>query len=165
MHAVCRLREVTFIQFYPWFYQRIFWTNCVHLWYGVGVTTFIDGAELMRFGKVTLQSTKINIKWLWPVKVTLEVIMRRLMVFCWSCDEGPLKWDKKIAEPPVYQYGSNEYTLESRPSPQMVGQCLLKQWPLEEKGRDRVRETEGDALVGRTEMDWPAKTFGFDIQD
>ncbi len=30
------------------------------------------------------------------VTVTLEVIERRLMVFCWSCDEGSLKWDKKI---------------------------------------------------------------------
>ncbi len=87
MHAVCRLRQVTFIQFN----QRIFWANCVHSWYGVGVTPFIHGTELMRFGKVTLRSKKISIKWLWPVKVTLEVIKRRLMVFCWSCDEDPLK--------------------------------------------------------------------------
>jgi len=87
MHAVCRLRQVTFIQFN----QRIFWANCVHSWYGVGVTAFIHGTELMRFGKVTLRSKKISIKWLWPVKVTLEVIKRRLMVFCWPCDEGPLK--------------------------------------------------------------------------
>ncbi len=34
---------------------------------------------------------KISIKWLWPVKVTLKVIKRRLRVFCWSCEEGPLK--------------------------------------------------------------------------
>ncbi len=88
MHTVCWLRQVTFIQFN----QKIFWTNCVHLWYGVGVTVFIHGTELMRFGKVTLQSTNLSIKWLWLVKVTLEVIKRRhLMVFCWSCDEGPLK--------------------------------------------------------------------------
>ena len=85
MHAVCRLRKATFIQ-----------TNCVHSWYGVGVTAFIHGTELMRFGKVALRSTKISIKWLWPVKVTLEVIKRRTIVFCWSCDEGHLKWDKKI---------------------------------------------------------------------
>jgi hypothetical protein len=57
----------------------------------VGVTPFIHGTELMRFGKVTLRSKKISIKWLWPVKVTLEVIKRRLLVFCWSCDEDPLK--------------------------------------------------------------------------
>jgi hypothetical protein len=87
MHAVCRLRQVTFIQFN----QRIFWANGVHSWYGDGVTPFIHGTELMRFGKVTLRSKKISIKWLWPVKVTLKVIKRRLMVFCWSRDKGPLK--------------------------------------------------------------------------
>ncbi len=87
MHAVCRLCQATFIQFN----QKIFSTNCVQWWYEVCVTAFVHGTELMRFGKVTLRSTKISIKWLWPVKVTLEVIKRRLMVFCWSCDEGPLK--------------------------------------------------------------------------
>ncbi len=70
MHAVCRLRQVTFIQFN----QKIFWTNWVHSWYGVGVTAFIHGTELMWFGKVTLRSKKISTKWLWPVKVTLEAI-------------------------------------------------------------------------------------------
>ena len=35
---------------------------------------------------------KISMKWLWPVKVTLKVIKRRLKVFCWSCDGVPLKW-------------------------------------------------------------------------
>ncbi len=38
---------------------------------------------------------KISINWLWPVKVTLKVIKRRLKVFCWSCDGVPLKWNKK----------------------------------------------------------------------
>ncbi len=38
---------------------------------------------------------KISIKWLWPVKVTLEIIKRRPKVSCRSCDEDPLKWDKK----------------------------------------------------------------------
>ncbi len=38
---------------------------------------------------------KISIKWLLPVKVTLEVIKRHPKVFCWSCDEDPLKLDKK----------------------------------------------------------------------
>ncbi len=112
MHAVCWLRQVTFIQFN----QKIFWTNCVHSWYGVCVTAFIHGTELMRFGEVTLGRTKISIQWLWPVKVTLKVIKRRLMVFCWSCDEGPLKKDlKKTSEPPVYQWGSNENTLDPPP--------------------------------------------------
>ena len=41
MHAVCRLRKATFIQ-----------TNCVHSLYGVCVTAFSHGTELMRFGKV-----------------------------------------------------------------------------------------------------------------
>ncbi len=44
---------------------------------------------------MTLRSKKIRIKWLWPVKVTLKVIKRGLLVFCWSCDEGHLTWDKK----------------------------------------------------------------------
>jgi hypothetical protein len=70
MHAVCRLRQATFIQ-----------TNCVHSWYGVGVTPVIHSTELMRFCKVALRSTKICIKWLWPVNVTLEIIKRRLLVF------------------------------------------------------------------------------------
>jgi len=30
-------------------------------------------------------------KRLWPVTITLEVIKRRLMVFCWSWNEGPLQ--------------------------------------------------------------------------
>ncbi len=38
---------------------------------------------------------KICIKWLLPVKVTLEVIKRHPKVFCWSCDEDSLKWEKK----------------------------------------------------------------------
>ncbi len=84
MHAVCRLRQATFIQ-----------TNCVHSWYGVGVTPVIHGTELMRFCKVALRSIKIHIKWLWPVNVTLEIIKWRLLVFCWFCDEIPLKWEEK----------------------------------------------------------------------
>jgi hypothetical protein len=84
MHAVCRLRQATFIQ-----------TNCVHSWYGVGVTPVIHGTELMRFCKVALRRTKICIKWLWPLNVTLEIIKRLLLVFCWSCDKIPLKWEEK----------------------------------------------------------------------
>ena len=38
---------------------------------------------------------KISIKWLWPVKVTLKVVKRRLKDFCWSCEEGPLNKKKK----------------------------------------------------------------------
>ncbi len=44
---------------------------------------------------MTLRSQKICIKWLWPVKVTLKVIKRQLLFFCWSCDELHLKWEKK----------------------------------------------------------------------
>ncbi len=41
---------------------------------------------------------------------------------------------------------------------------LLKQWPLEEKGRDRARETEGDALVGLSGVG-RLKLLDFDIKD
>jgi hypothetical protein len=34
---------------------------------------------------------KISLKWLLPVKVTLEVTKRHPKVFSWSCDEDPLK--------------------------------------------------------------------------
>jgi hypothetical protein len=91
-------------------------------WYGVGVTAFIHGTELMQFGKVTLRSTKICIKWLWPVKVTLEDIKRRTIVFCWSCDEGHLNWNKKN-----FRASSVPLRIKliySRPLHQMVGQCL-----------------------------------------
>ncbi len=71
--------------------QKILLLNSVHSLYGVGVTAYIHGTDLMWLRKVTLQSTKISIKWLWPVKVTLKVIKRRLKVFGWSCEEGPLK--------------------------------------------------------------------------
>ncbi len=64
------------------------------------------GAHLPACEGVTLRSwcdrikwpygvKKISIKWLWPVKVTLKVIKRPLMVSCWSCDGVPLKWNKK----------------------------------------------------------------------
>ncbi len=52
MYAVCWLRQVTLIQFS----QRIFWTNCVHSWYGVGVTAYIHGTELMWPHKVMVRS-------------------------------------------------------------------------------------------------------------
>ncbi len=82
----CRPRQVTVIQFN----QKIFWANWVHSWYRVGVTAFIHGTELLRFGKGTLRSTKISTQWLWPVKVTLKVIKWCPKAFCLSCDEGPL---------------------------------------------------------------------------
>ncbi len=56
----------------------------------------LHGTELMRFSNGTLRSKKISVQWFWPVKVTLKVIKRRPKVFCWSCDEGSIKWDKKI---------------------------------------------------------------------
>ncbi len=70
--------------------------------------------ELMWPRKVTLRSKKISIKWLWSVKVTLKVIKRRLLVFCWSCDGVPLKWNKKNSEPPVCPYESSESNLASQ---------------------------------------------------
>ncbi len=57
---------------------------------------------------------KIRIKWLWQVKVTVKVIKRHLLVFCWSCDVVPLKWNKKIDEPPVCHYESIEPNLASQ---------------------------------------------------
>ena len=69
------------------------------LWFRGGDTLAcgwgVHFTELMWQRKVTLRSKKIGIKWLWPVKVTLKVIKRRLKVFCWSCDGVPLKWNKK----------------------------------------------------------------------
>jgi hypothetical protein len=111
MHAVCRLRQATFIQ-----------TNCVHSWYGVGVTPVIYGTELMRFCKVALRNTKIRIKWLWPVNVTSEIIKWRLLVFCWSCDEIPLKWEEKNFRASSLWIGIEwDY---SWPPSEMIGQCL-----------------------------------------
>jgi hypothetical protein len=72
-----------------------------------GPMVFISGMRqvLMWFGKVTLRSTKISIKWLWPVKVTLKVIQRRWMGFCWSCDEGHLNINKNL---PSLQFTSTD---------------------------------------------------------
>ncbi len=68
------------------YFHSVYSEDLLYQLYGAGVTAFIHGTELMRLGKVTLRSTKISIRWLWPVKMTLEVIKRRLMVLCWSCD-------------------------------------------------------------------------------
>ena len=69
------------------------------LWFRGGDTLAcgwgVHFTELMWQRKVTLRSKKIRIKWLWPVKVTLKVIKRHLLVFCWSCDVVPLKWNLK----------------------------------------------------------------------
>ena len=43
-----------------------------------------------------------------------ERLKRHPKVFCWSCDEDPLKWDKKFTQHPVCYYGSNEPTLTSQ---------------------------------------------------
>ncbi len=91
-------------------------------WYRVGVTPVIHGTELMRFCNVALRTTKIRIKWLWPVNVTLEIIKRRLLVFCWSCDELPLNWEEKIFRASSLWIGIEwDY---SWPPSEMVGQCL-----------------------------------------
>ncbi len=52
MYAVCWLRQVTLIHFS----QRIFWSNCVHSWYGVGVMAYSDFTELMWPRKVMVRS-------------------------------------------------------------------------------------------------------------
>ncbi len=69
------------------------WCDLVKSWYGVDVTVFIHGRELMRFGIGLLWFRKVTLYVVSPVKVTLEVIKWCLMVFCRSCDEDPLKWD------------------------------------------------------------------------
>ncbi len=66
---------------------------------------------------------KISIKWLWPVKVTLEIIKCRPKVFCGSCDEYTLKWDKKICQASSLSF-RNEWVY-SRLSVWMVSQYLL----------------------------------------
>ncbi len=58
----------------------------------------------------------------------IEVIKRRLMVFCWYCDEGPLIRRKKFAEPPSLSVRIE--WVSSRPPPQMVGQYLRHYYTL-----------------------------------
>ncbi len=91
------------------------------------------GTTLSNSTKVTLRSWCDLVKWpygvkknriklLWPVKVTLEVIKRRLQIFCWSCDRGYFKWDKKNN-----RVSSSSLRIEraySRLSVRMVGQYL-----------------------------------------
>ena len=96
------------------------------LWFRGGDTLAcgwgVHFTELMWQRKVTLRSKKIRIKWLWPVKVTLKVIKRHLLVFCWSCDEIPLKWEEKNFRASSLWIGIEwDY---SWPTPEMVGQCL-----------------------------------------
>ncbi len=70
--------------------------DCVHSWYRVNAIWWSDHREY----------TKISIQWLWPVKVTLKVIKLRLMVLCWSCDEGALK--KILKKHPSLQFTSGD---------------------------------------------------------
>jgi hypothetical protein len=185
MYAVCWLHKVILIQPTKW----IFWTNCVHSWYGVGMMVrtlrsrcvlctlytvsrihladfmfllyiaqsrqstrlFLQSSELgppapstagecvpppplVQGGGahspacegVTIRSwcdhVKISIKWLWPVKVTLKVIKRRLKVFCWSCDGAPLKWNKKNCR--TSSLSLRIKWASSRLSIRMIGQYL-----------------------------------------
>ena len=125
MKVTLRSRKTAYIHCTELVWPRTFkvrsWCNRVEWLYGVGLCllyctvlycTVLYCTVWPR--KLTLRSQKISIKWLWPVKVTLKVIKRQLLVFCWSCDEGHLKWDKKIAEPPVCHFGSNEPNLSSQ---------------------------------------------------
>ncbi len=99
------------------------WCDREHSWYGVGVIpqshsmwflcTLYSGYSFGGFFPFCLSSMtnlrswcnlvkwpygvkKISIKWLLPVKVTLEVIKGHPKVFWWSSNEDPLKWEKKI---------------------------------------------------------------------
>ncbi len=90
---------------------------------------YIHGTDLMRFGRVTLRSTKISIKWLWPIKVTLEVTKRHQ----WFFVELPLKWDSRHSSLPI-----RIEWVHSRPSLQMSAFLLrvtpqknILSWPSE----------------------------------
>jgi hypothetical protein len=84
MNAIYRLRQVTREFFGPIAY--------IHITELLWPRSFMV-RSWCNLVKVTLRSTKISIKWLRTVKVTREVIKRRPIFFCWSCDGGPLKWD------------------------------------------------------------------------
>ncbi len=90
---------------------------------------------LKGFGKVTFRSQKYPDKVTLSSQVTLQVIKRRLKVFCWSCDEGHLKWDKKNS-----RASSSSVRIEwaySRLLVLMVGPYLLDKKNL---GKDAKRE-------------------------
>jgi hypothetical protein len=68
----------------------------------------------MRYGKETLRSQKNQDKVICPVKVTLEVSKRRRRFFADLVMKAIENEIKKITEPPVCHYGSNEPTLASQ---------------------------------------------------
>ncbi len=106
MKMTLRSQQTAYIHSTELVWPRTFivrsWCNRVEWLYGVGLCllycTVLHCTVLYCTvwpRTLTLRSQKISIKWLWPVKVTFKVIKWRLLVFCWSCDEGHLKWDKK----------------------------------------------------------------------
>ena len=127
MKVTLRSRQTAYIHctelVWPHTFKVRSWYNRVEWLYGVGLCllyctvlycTVLYCTVLYDCVNWLYGVKKISIKWLWPVKVILKVIKRRLLVFCWSCDAGLLKWHKKIAEPPVCHYGSNEPNLASQ---------------------------------------------------
>jgi hypothetical protein len=117
MKVTYRSRQTAYIYITELVWPHTFivrsWCNRVEWLYGVCLC-LLYCTVLYDFVNWLYGVKKISIQWLWPVKVTLKVIQRWLLVFCWSCDEGHLKWDKKIAEPPDCHYGSNEPNLASQ---------------------------------------------------
>ncbi len=80
-----------------WFHKVTLCGFCVHctLYSTIPLADFFLVLSRKKSANSPYGVKKICIKWLWPVKVTLEIIKQCPKVFCWSCDEDPLKWDKK----------------------------------------------------------------------
>ncbi len=115
-HKLRIMNARSHINYVPWMdaVTPTLYHECTHSWYRVNAR--IHGTELMRFGEVTLGSTKISIQWLWPVKMTLEVIKRRLMVFLL------ILWWRPFKKRNIKNIRAS--SLPVGPPSQMVGQCL-----------------------------------------
>ncbi len=91
------------------------WCNRVEWLHGVGLCllscTVLYCTVLYDTRKLTLRVKKISKKWLWPVKVTLKVIKRRLKVFRFFADHVI---NKKNCRASVCHYESNEPNLASQ---------------------------------------------------
>jgi hypothetical protein len=103
---------------WPRTFKVLSWCNRVEWFYRVGLCLLYCTVEYctVLYDQVNwlYRVNKISIKWLWQLKVTLKVIKRRLLVFCWSCDEGHLKWDKKNCRASSLSLPSNESNLASQ---------------------------------------------------
>jgi hypothetical protein len=136
MHAVCWLRKVTLIQFS----QRIFWTNCVHLWYGVCVTAYSDFTELM------WQLCDRVKSWygvdVYTVYCTVGFIWRILCFFC-----------TKHRVDRVLGFFSSRPNWDS-PAPSTAGECVPPPPLVGGGGGDTLACGWGDHF---TELKWPHK--------